>query len=158
MCNYQSNKDYVSDDEHFARWLYRPRYLDNNDNFTPRFINLRDRDGFCEEGVSGQILERAGLKTVLCCGLSHRWKSNDGTPKEEKFVGFAKAKVGEIRGVADEQGTSIDVVLTKSDVPFHAEIRFTIDGQLIKGNNQNPHFLRYKDRLKNLFAQDIFKM
>lgn len=103
MCNYQPNIDIVSDDEHFARWLYRP-------------------------------------------------------PKEEKIVGFAKANIGEIRGIADEQETSIDVVLTKSDVPFHAEIRFTIDGQLIRGNNQNPHFLRYKDKLKNLFAKDIFKM
>ena len=152
MLNNQLN--IVSDDEHFARWLYKPRYLDNYDNFTHRFMNLRDS----EEGISGQIFERAGLKTVLCCGLSHRWKSNDGTPKEEKFVGFAKAKVGEIRSVADEEGTSIDVMLTKSDVPFHAEIRFTIDGQLIRGNNQNPHFLRYKDKLKILFAKDIFKM
>lgn len=138
MCNYPSNTDYIADDEHFARWLYRPRY--------------------CEEGISGQILERAGLKTVLYCGLSHRWKSNDGTPKEEKFIGFAKAKVGDIRDVADEDGSSIDVIFTKSDVPFHAEIRFTIDGQLKKGNNQNPHFLRYKDKLKHLFAKDIFTM
>lgn len=159
MCTYQQNTDSVSDAEHFARWLYIPRYLDKNGNFTHRFINLRDRNGFREEGISGQILERAGIASILHCGAVHRWKSNDGTAKEEQFIGFAKALVGEIRNIADEPDTSIDVIMTQSeDVPFHAEIRFVIDGQLIRGNNQNPHFLRYKDKLKNLFAKDIFKI
>jgi hypothetical protein len=159
MSNFKQNTDSISDAEHFARWLYIPRYLDKNGNFTHRFINLRDRNGFGEEGISGQILERAGINTILQCGVAHRWKSNDGTPKEEQFVGFAKANVGEIRNIADEPDTSIDVIVTQSEgVPFHAEIRFVIDGQLIKGNNQNPHFLRYKDKLKYLFAKDIFKI
>ena len=84
---------------------------------------------------------------MIKSGLNFRRKTYDGTPKEERFIGYASANCGQIRDVADEQDDKIDVVLTESLVPHHAEIRFYVEGAFIKGNNQNARFLRYKDRL-----------
>ncbi len=152
MCNEVQDK--VLDDEHFARWVYSPRFVDANDTFNEKFISLRPK----EEGISGQILEKAGHDEILKCGAEHRWSSKDGTAKEERFVGYVKALTGEIRKIADEPDTSIDVVYTSSPVPFHAEIRFYINEDLLKGNNQSPYYLRYRKKLTKLFEQDFFKI
>lgn len=153
MCNEVQDK--VLDDEHFARWVYSPRFVDANNTFNEKFISLRPK----EEGISGQIFEKVGHDVILQCGSKFRRAANDGTDKEERFVGYVKALTSEIRKIADEPDTSIDVVYTSSpSVPFHAEIRFYINEDLLKGNNQNPYYLRYRKKLTNLFEQDFFKI
>lgn len=146
----------VYNDETYVRWIYRPRYINDDGVFKSCFVSLRDREDFQEEGISGQILERAGHKQVIKSGLNFRRKTYDGTSKEEHFIGYASANCGQIRNVADEQDDKIDVVLTESIVPHHAEIRFYVEGALIKGNNQNAHFLRYKDRLRELLTNSCY--
>ena len=152
MCNAVQNK--VLDNEHFARWVYCPRFVDKNGEFNEKFISLRPN----EEGISGQIFEKAGHDEILKCGAEYRRTSKDGTEKEERFVGYVKALTGEIRKIADEPDTSNDVVYTSSSVPFHAEIRFYINEALLKGNNQNPYYLRYRKKLTNLFKQDFIQI
>ena len=145
----------VYNDETYARWIYRPRYIGTDGIFKFCFVSLRERNDYREEGISGQILERAGHDTVIKCGESFRRKTYDGTPKEERFIGYAYANCGRIRAVADEEGDKVDVLLTESIVPHHAEIRFYVDGILVKGNNQNAHFLQYKDKLRSLLTENI---
>lgn len=153
MCNAVQNK--VLDNEHFARWVYCPRFVNADDTFNERFISLRPN----EEGISGQIFEKAGHDGILKCGAEFRRTSKDGTDKEERFVGYVKALTGEIRKIADEPNTSIEVVYTPSpSVPYHAEIRFYINGALLKGNNQNSYYLRYRTNLTKLFAKDFVKI
>lgn len=154
----KEDKSEVLNDEHFARWIYKPRFVDEEGSLNHKFISLRERKGNPESGISGQIYERAGHDNVIKSGLEHRWTSNDGTDKEESFVGFAKAKVASIRGISDNESDCVDVKLKQSEnIPFHAEIEFFIEGELMKGNTQNPRFLRYKDKLKDLFGQNIHK-
>lgn len=145
----------VLDTETFVRWIYRPRYISPEGIFKPCFISLRERNDYKEEGISGQILDRAGHDTVIQCGESFRRKTYDGTPKEERFIGYASAYCGRIRAIADVEGDKMDVLFTESIVPHHAEIRFYVGGILIKGNNQNAHFLRYKDKLRELLAENV---
>lgn len=154
-------QDIVSDDEHFARWVYCPRYVSANGEFNERFISLRTfSNKKREEGISGLIYEKAGHENILKFGAKYK-----STEEEERFVGYVKAKVGEIRNIADEQGTKIDVEYPKpkskqkkDSIPFHAEIRFYINGDLLKGNNQNPYYLRYRKKLTELFKQDYFEI
>ena len=155
-CSKEKNLSIVYDEETFVRWIYRPRYINSDGDFKSCFISLRDRESFHEEGISGQILERAGHEQVIKSGQNFRRKSYDGTPKEEHFIGYASANCGLIRAVADERDDKIDVVLTESLVPYHAEIRFYVEGTLIKGNNQNAHFLRYKDKLRELLTNNCY--
>ncbi len=152
MCNDVQNK--VLDEEHFARWVYCPRFVSANGIFNEKFISLRPN----EEGISGQIFEKVEHDGILKCGAEFRRTTKDGTDKEERFVGYVKAKTRKIREIADEPETSIDVIYTKSTIPFHAEIRFYINGDLLKGNNQNPYYLRYRKKLKSLFEQDFVKI
>ena len=153
MCNEVQDK--VLDDEHFARWVYCPRFVDTDGTFNEKFISLRPQ----EEGISGQIFEKAGHDGILKCGAEFRRTSKDGTDKEERFVGYVKTQVDKIRKIADEPNTSIDVVYTPSlSVPFHAEIRFYINETLLKGNNQNPYYLRYRTNLTKLFEKDFVKI
>ncbi len=152
MCNEVQYK--VLDDEHFARWVYCPRFVSANGEFNERFISLRPY----EEGISGQIFEKVGHNGILKCGAEFRRTSKDGTDKEERFVGYVKARVGAIRKIADEPDTAIDVIYTESSIPFHAEIRFFINGDLLIGNNQNPYYLRYRKKLTELFKQDYFEI
>lgn len=154
--NQEKDMSIVYDDETYARWIYCPRYINDSGIFKSCFISLRDRKGYQEEGISGQILERVGHEQVIKNGLNFRRKTFDGTPKEERLVGYAFANCGQIRAVADERDDRIDVVLTKSVVPHHAEIRFYIEGTLVKGNNQNAHFLRYKDKLRGLLTNSCY--
>lgn len=153
MCGTQPNiieKSVVSNDETYTRWVYIPRYGESLSNLNPVFISLRPG----EEGISGQILERTSHEVVLHWGMKFRRQRNDGKPNEEQFVGYAKALVGNMRNVA-EANDKIDVILTESEVPAHAEIRFCLNGESVRGNTQNPIFLRYKDKLKDLLSKNI---
>ncbi len=146
----------VLDTEIFARWVYKPRFMDGN-NFNDRFISLRSWPGKSpEQGVSGQLLNRAGHEQVIACGRRFRRASKDGTANEERFVGYASASVGKIRDVSDSPDDKVDVILTETqDIPFHSEIIFNIDNQWIDGNHLSARFLKYKDKLSNLFAQNL---
>ena len=141
----------VADEESYARWIYKPRYVDEEGIYNTSFITLREN----EDGVSGQLIDRAGKKLVILSGMRYRRSKKDGTPKEEKFLGFAKALSGEIRKVAVEPD-KIDVIIRESAVPYHAVITFQIEGELIRGNTQNSHFLLYKDKLKDLLIKDVY--
>ena len=127
----------VYDSEIFARWLYRPRFIDENNKLNERFISLRVFSGrIPEKGVSGQLLNRAGHNSVILCGKLFRRTSKDGSNL-----------------LCDK----VDVILTDAVIiPFHAEIRFIIDGQEIDGNHIDARFLKYKDKLTDLFSQDIY--
>jgi len=68
-----------------------------------------------------------------------------------------KGLVSDIRKLSNVLCDKVDVVLTDAvHIPFHAEIRFIIDGQKVDGNQLMPVFLKYKDRLTDLFSQDIY--
>lgn len=145
--------DIVKDEEHFARNIYNPRNVDNYGVLNSRFISLRTfQDGTQEHGVSGQIYERAGEDNIIENGINHIRKKK-GEPKE-RYVGYALAKVEDIRSQADN-GDLIDVVLTESDIKAHAEIQFCIDGEPLRGKNRNSRYLKYCDNLKELFFQCI---
>ncbi len=157
MCvqNHPLQEDKISDGETYTRWVYAPRYIDERGVFKQNFVSLKEWNK--EKGISGQIIDRCDHKTVLLWGLHFRRKDKDGTEKEERFLGYAKALACKIRSVADEDGDKIDVIFTESDVPFHAEIRFEIDGELVVGNNQHPRFLRYKDKLRDILQNDVYR-
>ena len=148
----------VFDSEIFARWLYKPRFVSDDNFLNERFISLRVFPGnIPEKGISGQLLNRAGHNSVISCGKKFRRTSKDGTNKEERFVGYAKATVGDIREISNVVSDKVDVILTdSSEIPFHAEIRFVIDGNEIDGNHIEARFLKYKDKLTDLFNRDIF--
>lgn len=148
----------VYDSEIFARWLYRPRFISDDNKLNERFISLRVfADKIPEKGISGQLLNRAGHNSVISCGKMFRRTSKDGTDKEERFIGYAKAIVSDIRKLSNVLYDKVDVVLTDAvHIPFHAEIRFIIDGQEVDGNHIDARFLKYKDRLTDLFSQDIY--
>ena len=147
----------IYDSEVFARWLYQPRFINNDNMLNDRFISLRVFPGkIAEKGISGQILNRAGHNSVVSCGKKYRRTSKDGTDKEERFIGYAKAIVGDIRNLSESFGDTVDVILAETaDIPFHAEIRFVINGQEIDGNHLDARFLKYKDKLTELFSKDI---
>ena len=147
----------IYDSEVFARWLYQPRFISNDNKLNDRFISLRVFSGnVAEKGISGQILNRAGHNSVISCGRKYRRTSKDGTNKEERFIGYAKAIVGDIRNTSETFCDAVDVIFAESaDIPFHAEIRFVINGQEIDGNHLDARFLKYKDKLTELFSKDI---
>lgn len=60
--------------------------------------------------------------------------------------------------VADEESYKIDVIMTTSIFPFHAEIRLDIDGDCVVGNTQQPKFMKYKDKLKELLENDVYQV
>ncbi len=147
----------VFDSDIFARWLYKPRFISEDGILNERFVSLRVFPGNVpEKGISGQLLNRAGHNSVISCGKKFRRTAKDGTIKEERFVGYAKVDVGDIRGISKKVSDTVDVILTDAaEIPFHAEIRFVIDGQGIDGNHIDARFLKYKDKLTELFSKDI---
>ena len=147
----------IYDSEVFARWLYQPRFVNSDSKLNDRFISLRVFPGnVAEKGISGQILNRAGHTSVISCGRKYRRTSKDGTNKEERFIGYAKAIVGDIRNTSETFCDTVDVIFAEAaDIPFHAEIRFVINGQEIDGNHLDARFLKYKDKLTELFSKDI---
>ncbi len=150
-------KTEIYDSETFARWLYRPRFVNSDNELNEKFISLRVLGGkIPEKGISGQILNRAGHNTVVKCGRQYRRTSKDGTDKEERFVGYAKAIVGDIKKLSESLCDKLYIILTEAvDIPFHAEIRFIINGHEIDGNHLDARFLKYKDKLTELFSKNI---
>lgn len=135
----------VRDDEHYLRWIFDPRHV-IKDVVKPTFISLRPK----EDGVSGQIYERLESEAEI-----YKAAKSFERPREA-YWGYAMASVGEIRSVAlavDE----IDVLLTESFVPAHAEIRFEIEGEVIVGNTPNSRLSYYFNEIKDLLCRGLAK-
>ena len=171
MCNsIQNNEDNILDSEHFTRWVYCPRSVDESGALKNDFVYLRIIKGEPEEGISGQIFEKVGHDGVLECGRKFIRTTKNGT--KELFLGYVKAKVGSIRNIAEEMeninadnaNCKIDVLYTESEaIPFHAEIRLYINnilltGAFLKGITPNAYFLYYQRKLKKLFEKDFVKI
>ena len=135
----------VRDDEHYLRWIFDPRHI-IKDVVKPSFISLR-KD---EDGVSGQVYERLESEAEIYKAA----KSFERT--KEAYWGYAMASVGKIRSVA-LAGDVIDVLLTESIVPAHAEIRFDIEGDSSVGNTPNPRLTYYFNEIKELLCGGLVK-
>lgn len=144
----------VKDNEHFSRWVYRPRFIDVSGTLSDRFITLRPQ--LHEEGVSGQLYDRAGREIVIKEGLLFIHKDKKGHPTEE-LVAISKALVGEIRDLSQDSDV-VDVVSVPSDkVSHHAEIRFKIDGvDFVAGRNvMDARLQDYFDQIRMIMSEDL---
>ena len=141
----KSVEDRVKDEEHYLRWIYDPRHI-IKDVVKPSFISLRPK----EDGVSGQIYERLESEAEIYKAA----KSFERT--KEAYWGFAMASVGEIRSLALDSD-KIDVLMTESKVPAHAEIRFVIEGEKIVGNTPNSRLSYYFNEIKALLCGGLSK-
>lgn len=135
----------VRDEEHYLRWIFDPRHI-IKDEFKPSFIRLR-KD---EKGISGQIYERLETKEEIYKAAKNFERA------EESYWGYAMASVGEVRAVALDDD-EIDVLMTKSIVPAHAEIRFVIEGAEVVGNTPNSRLSYYFNEIKDLLSRGISK-
>ena len=129
------------DEEHYLRWIFQPRHI-VNDVLKDNFISLR-KD---EEGISGQIYERVARDNIYEVSSMYS-KKNDN-------YGYAMAKVGDIRKLAQDKD-KIDVLLTESPIPAHAEIRFNINDVPVIGNTPHPKMTYYLLKLKELLSKTI---
>lgn len=130
----------VRDEEHYLRWIFDPRHI-IKDEIKPLFISLR-KD---EDGISGQIYERLESETEI-------YKAAKSFERvKESYWGYAMASVGKIRSIALDSD-KIDVIMTESKVPAHAEIRFVIDGEQIVGNTPNSRLSYYFNEVKVLLC------
>lgn len=145
----------VGDDEVYARWIYQPRFMNNEEVLNERFMSMRERNGNPngpENGISGMLINRCDHDTVVEIGQQHKWKPKKNQP-EEIFWGYGYAVVAEIRAVAEDKDV-IDVEESPSEtVPHHAIITFYIDGERQRGNTPHPRMRRYKDNLILLSAK-----
>lgn len=133
----------VRDDEHYLRWIYDPRHI-IKDEVKLSFISLR-KD---EDGISGQIYERLESETEI-------YKAAKSFERvKESYGGYAMASVGKIRSLALDSD-KIDVIMTESKVPAHAEIRFVIDGEQIVGNTPNSRLSYYFNEVKELLCGEL---
>ena len=135
----------VRDDEHYLRWIFDPRHV-IKDDIKPSFICLRKS----EEGVSGQIYERLDSEAEI-------YKAAKSFQRHrEAYWGYAMASAGMIRSVALD-GDEVDVLMTESIVPAHAEIRFSIDGDVVIGNTPNSRLSYYFNEIKELLCRRLSK-
>lgn len=150
--------DIVGDDETYARWIYHPRFMDDDEMLIERYVSLREREGNPkgpEGGLSGMLLERAGHDAVIKCGIAGKWKPKKNKAPET-FWGYAYSKVGNIRSIAKNPDV-IDVQLSPSEtVPHHAIVIFLIDGEQMRGMTPNPRFRRYKEALLALLSSSTY--
>lgn len=135
----------VRDEEHYLRWIFDPRHI-IKDEVKPAFISLR-KD---EAGVSGQIYERLESEAEIYNAA----KSFERV--KESYWGYAMASVGKIRSLALDRD-EIDVLMTISGVPAHAEIRFVIEGETIVGNTPNSRLSYYFNEIKELLCSGLSK-
>lgn len=136
----QDDNAKVKDEEQLARFVYSPRNIDPvTEKLKDNFIFLRKQ----EKGISCILLDRAGEDRTIAIGKSFI------RGKDEKLYGWGFCKAGEIRGVSPK----IDVILNNpANNPYHAEIQFTFDGEIVKGEVTHPEILDYFDRIQNLMS------
>ena len=137
--------DRVKDEEHYLRWIYDPRHI-VKDVVKPVFISLRPK----EDGVSGQIYERLESEAEIYKAAKRFERI------EESYWGYAMASVGNIRSLALDSD-EIDVLMTISRIPAHAEIRFVIEGEQVVGNTPNSRLSYYFNEIKELLCVGLSK-
>ena len=141
--NFDSMDDsLVRGEEHYLRWIFQPRHISNGE-IRDNFISLRPN----ETGISGQIYERIEETKI--------YEVSSEYAKKNKNYGYAIAKVGKIRDLAKDND-SIDVVMTESLIPAHAEIQFNVEGLLVIGNTPNPKMTYYFRKIKELLSNAIY--
>ena len=140
--NFDSMDDsLVRGEEHYLRWIFQPRHIFNGE-IRDNFISLRPD----ETGISGQIYERLEESNI--------YEVSSEYAKRNKNYGYAIALVGDIRDLAKDNDY-IDVVMTESLIPAHAEIQFQIDGLPTIGNTPNPKMTYYYFKIKELLSKTI---
>ncbi len=143
--------DFVDDNERFSRWVFFPRFVNQNGLLNQKFVYLRPNIN--EEGISGQLYDRISRQVAIADGMKF-CRNKNGVPTE-KLVALAIAKAGELRKLAFIPD-SIDIVSCPSpNVHAHAEIRFAIDGIPITGNTANMQLLYYYDRIKDVLSDGL---
>lgn len=142
----------ILDEERFSRWVYKPRFVDDDGLLKKSFIFLRENIN--EEGISGQLYDRLSHDVVVSEGIKFE-RRHKNPQKSEKLVGLAIVPVGDLRDVAILPDT-IDVESVPSDyVSEHAEIRFYLDGVLATGNTSNQLLDFYFDEILSLMANGL---
>ncbi len=130
----------ISNKEVLARLIFSPRYCDDTlMGFNNRFISLRNN----EEGIS-------------CCRFSLMSKDEinqrgKALARKDIYKGYALAVVGDVISIDSEV---IIVVATSND---HAEIRFVINGENVRGNVRYSELQFYFDEIRELFIKQIVK-
>lgn len=135
----------VTENEHFSRWVYNPRFINDAGEVNDRFITLRSH--LNEEGISGQLFDRLPIEDVIESGQKFIRKTSNGTPKET-LSHIAKAEVGNIVHLA--LGTDkIRVEEVPSEhVPQHAEIKFdVVDNASTNSAKMYYYFEKIKDEM-----------
>ena len=109
----------IENEELLARWVFSPRNIDPyTGKLKDNFIFLRQG----EKGISCYRYDKAGREATIKAGLKFC--------KEDELVALALATAGDIRGIDLEH---IQVLVSNPLHPLHVEIRFTIEGALMKG-------------------------
>lgn len=130
----------ISNKETLARLIFSPRYCDDTlTGFNNRFISLRNN----EEGIS-------------CCRFSLMSKEEinqrgNALARKDIYKGYALAVVEDIISIDSEV---IIVTATSND---HAEIRFVINGENVRGNVRYSELQFYFDEIRDLFLKQIVK-
>ncbi|MBQ0074719.1 MAG: hypothetical protein KBT34_11045 [Prevotella sp.] len=134
----------VAEEEHFSRWLYNPRFINDAGEVNERFITLRSH--LNEKGISGQLFDRLTLSEVIETGKKFVRSKRDGT-QTETLSHIAKAKILNIKSIA-LQNDNINVLEVHSDiVPQHAEIRFCLNNDSTMSARQYYYFEKIKDEM-----------
>ncbi len=147
--------DEVKNDEHFSRWIFKPRFIDDNGVVNERFVALRPHIN--EQGLSGQLIDRIGFDVAVSEGIAFVRTKKDGTPLESLY-GLAIAQVADIRGLS-LSGDNVDVESVPSDrVSAHAEIRIYINGDLVTGKSTDFKLRFYLNKIQNILLSGIVSL
>ncbi len=144
--------DEVKNEEHFSRWIFKPRFIDDNGVVNDRFVALRPHIN--EQGLSGQLIDRIGFDVAVSEASAFIRTKKDGTPLESLY-GLAIAQVSDIRGLS-LSNDNVDVEPVPSDrVSAHAEIRIYINGLLATGKTTDFKLRYYLNNIQNILQEGI---
>ncbi len=142
----------VKKEEHFSRWIFKPRFIDENGVVNDRFVALRPHIN--EQGLSGQLIDRIGFDVAVSEGSAFVRTKKDGTPLETLY-GLAIAQVVDIRGLS-LSNDNVDVESVPSqNVSAHAEIRIYINGELATGKSTDFKLRFYLNQIQNILLNGI---
>ena len=126
----------IENEELLARWVFSPRNIDPyTGQLKDNFIFLRQG----EKGISCYRCDKAGREATIKAGLKFC--------KEDKLVALALATAGVIRNIDLEH---ISVLVSNPHHPLHVEIRFKIDGVLMKGIIHDAYVMDLLDQIKDV--------
>lgn len=126
----------IENEELLARWVFSPRNMDPyTGKLKDNFIFLRQG----EKGISFYRYDKAGREATIEAGLKFC--------KEDKLVALALATAGVIRNIDLEH---ISVLVSNPHHPLHVEIRFKIDGVLMKGIIHDAYVMDLLDQIKDV--------